>query len=98
MSPVGKVTIALAALGAVLLFGVIRNRVFLRHFLGNHPRLARVSHLRRRPMTRRPREDEAGSWHHVTNRGIAKRALYEGRRDMRCFLACLSEAIRVGLI
>ncbi len=49
-------------------------------------------------MPRRPREDEPGAWHHVMNRGIARRALYEDRRDVRCFLACLALAARAGLI
>ena len=49
-------------------------------------------------MPRRPREDEAGAWHHVMNRAVAKRPLYEDRRDVRCFLACLALAVRASLL
>lgn len=47
---------------------------------------------------RRSIQDEPGAWHHVMNSGIAKRALFENRQDVRCFLACLALAVRAGLI
>ena len=37
-------------------------------------------------------------WHHVINRGLARRSVFEGRRDMRCFLACVARAVRRGEI
>jgi REP element-mobilizing transposase RayT len=49
-------------------------------------------------MPRHPRQDEPGSWHHVFQRGIAKRTLFEGALDIRYFLACLARAVRAGLI
>jgi len=49
-------------------------------------------------MPRRPRCDEPGAWHHVTNRGIAKRTLFEGASDIRCFLALLARAVRGGML
>ena len=50
----------------------------------------------RRPVARRPRGDDPGTWHHVFNRGIAKRTLFEGRDDVRFFLAELARAVRRG--
>ncbi len=47
-------------------------------------------------MARRKRKDEPGLWHHVMNRGLAKRPLFESRTDMRYFLACLARAVRRG--
>jgi REP element-mobilizing transposase RayT len=47
-------------------------------------------------MPRRLRTDEPGAWHHVMNRGISKRTLFETPRDVRCFLACLAAAVRTG--
>lgn len=49
-------------------------------------------------MPRQPRRDGPGSWHHVFQRGIAKRSLFEGAPDVRYFLACLARAVRAGLI
>ena len=49
-------------------------------------------------MPRRPREDRPGSWHHVINRGIARRPLFETRDDMRFFLARLARQVRAGRI
>lgn len=49
-------------------------------------------------MARRSREDVPGSWHHVVNRGIAKRPLFERREDMRFFLARLVRQVRRGRI
>lgn len=49
-------------------------------------------------MPRRPRADLPGSWHHVVNRGLAKRALFEDRRDARFFLARLVRQVRLGRV
>ena len=49
-------------------------------------------------MARNPRCDDVGSWHHVLNRGIARRSLFESREDIRYFLACLARAVRRGQI
>ena len=45
-------------------------------------------------MARFARLDAPGVWHHVMNRGIAKRTLFETRRDIRRFLAGLARAVR----
>lgn len=47
-------------------------------------------------MARRSREDEAGSWHHIVNRGIAKRPLFEDRVDVRFFLSRIAREVRRG--
>lgn len=47
-------------------------------------------------MTRLPRFDAPGRWFHVMNRGIARRVVFRGRRDMRTFLALLALAVRRG--
>jgi hypothetical protein len=49
-------------------------------------------------MGRTPREDHAGAWHHVMNRGIARRTIFERRSDVRLFLAGLARMVRAGLI
>jgi len=49
-------------------------------------------------MTRRPREDEPGSWHHVTNRALARRSFFETRADIRMFLSGIARAVRRGQI
>lgn len=49
-------------------------------------------------MARRPRADTPGSWHHVINRGIAKRPYFESRSDKRYFLARLASEVRAGRI
>ena len=49
-------------------------------------------------MSRTPRLDEPGSWHHVMNRGIARRTLFERREDFRHFLGPLAVAVRRGEI
>jgi len=49
-------------------------------------------------MARRSREDEPGSWHHVINRGLAKRALFETPADARFFLARLVRQVRIGRV
>lgn len=40
--------------------------------------------------------DEPGSWHHVVNRSVAKRPLFETRSDFRHFLAWLARQVRLG--
>ena len=47
-------------------------------------------------MARRPRDDAPGRWHHVTNRGLAKRTMFEGEGDFRMFLALLAKEVRAG--
>ena len=47
-------------------------------------------------MARNPRNDFPGSWHHVMNRGIARRSLFETRDDIRFFVACMARAVRRG--
>jgi REP element-mobilizing transposase RayT len=47
-------------------------------------------------MARRPREDGPDSWHHVINRGIAKRPLFEDEHDVRYFLSRLAREVRRG--
>ena len=49
-------------------------------------------------MARKSREDQPGSWHHVINRGLARRPLFETRSDMRFFLSRLAGEIRQGRI
>ncbi len=49
-------------------------------------------------MARRLRMDEPDSWHHVINRGIAKRPLFETRAEARHFLSRLAIQVRVGRI
>ena len=49
-------------------------------------------------MARRPRLDEPDAWHHVMNRGIAKRTLFEGLADVRFFLSRVARAVRAGRI
>jgi REP element-mobilizing transposase RayT len=47
-------------------------------------------------MPRRLRKDYPGAWHHVMNRGVARRTLFETDRDIRFFLACLARQVRSG--
>lgn len=49
-------------------------------------------------MPRRPRLDPPGSWHHVVNRGIAKRPLFEHRDDVRYFLSRLAWQVKAGRV
>src|SRR6185369_9941718 len=39
-----------------------------------------------------------GAWHHVMNRGIAKRTLFESEVDIRTFLSRLACAARAGRV
>ena len=45
-------------------------------------------------MTRQLRIDEPDTWHHVMNRGIARRPIFENQTDVRKFLA--GRSVRVG--
>lgn len=45
-------------------------------------------------MPRRPRVDQPGRFHHVMNRGLARRTVFENRADVRRFLALLARAAR----
>lgn len=47
-------------------------------------------------MPRKPRFDHPGSWHHVMNRAISKRTLFESTADIRFFLSRLARSIRGG--
>jgi REP element-mobilizing transposase RayT len=47
---------------------------------------------------RRLRFDEPGTWHHVINRGVARRTVFEGEGDIRFFLAELARAAHRGEI
>lgn len=49
-------------------------------------------------MTRPPRCDEAGTWHHIFNRATAKRPLFQSAKDYRYFLARVAHAVRSGNI
>ncbi|QDV08205.1 Transposase IS200 like protein [Planctomycetes bacterium Poly30] len=47
-------------------------------------------------MPRRRRIDFPGAFHHVTNRGIAKRVLMEDREDARYLSSCIARETRRG--
>ncbi len=49
-------------------------------------------------MPRRRRFDALGLLHHVMNRGVARRTVFETRRDVRYFLALLALEVRAGRI
>ena len=49
-------------------------------------------------MSRPARHDQAGAWHHVMNRGVARRTLFESRADVRTFLAALARIVRSGAL
>ena len=49
-------------------------------------------------MPRIARADWPGSWHHVMNRAIARRTLFERREDFRYFIAAVACAVRRGEI
>ena len=49
-------------------------------------------------MPRPNRHDDPGSFHHVVNRPVAKRTLFESRQDCRVFLALLAREVREGRI
>jgi len=45
-------------------------------------------------MVRRRRRDFAGAWHHVTNRGVSSRPIFESREEIRYFLSRVARAVR----
>ncbi len=47
-------------------------------------------------MARRTRNDGPDTWHHVMNRAIAKRSLFETSEDNRFFLSGVARAVRRG--
>ena len=49
-------------------------------------------------MARPQRCDGPGVWHHVMNRGIARRTVFEDQRDVRYFLSRLARAVRAHWI
>ena len=49
-------------------------------------------------MGQRERHDYPGCWHHVVNRGIARRSVFEGSDDVRYFLSRLARVHRQGLL
>lgn len=49
-------------------------------------------------MARPLRKDYPGAWHHVMNRGVARRPMFETRRDIRFFLSCVARAVRRGQV
>jgi len=49
-------------------------------------------------MARRLRADAPGAWHHVFNRAIARRTLFETREDFRYFQACLAKEVHRGTL
>lgn len=49
-------------------------------------------------MPRRPRFDRPGCLHHVMNRGLARRTIFESRADVRYFLSRLAQARRRGVL
>jgi len=49
-------------------------------------------------MGRPHRQDAPNSWHHVMNRGLARRTVFETRADSRTFQALLACGVRSGRI
>ncbi|MHC5051766.1 MAG: transposase, partial [Planctomycetota bacterium] len=49
-------------------------------------------------MARRPRRDGPDTWHHVMNRGIARRTMFETDEDRRFFLSLIAREVRAGRI
>ena len=49
-------------------------------------------------MARTRRIDYPGAWHHVVNRGLAKRPAFPHRRDVRFLLSRLARSVRRGEI
>ena len=44
------------------------------------------------------RNDQPGGWHHVMNRGIAKRPVFESEAEFRFFLSRIAHVVRRGLL
>ena len=49
-------------------------------------------------MPRREPTDYTGAWWHITNRGVAKRTVFEGRLDVEQFLALLQALVQAGVL
>lgn len=49
-------------------------------------------------MVNRHRAESPGAWHHILNRGSARRTVIEGRRDAEQFSACLERVVSEGLL
>ena len=49
-------------------------------------------------MIDRHREDRVGAWHHVMNRGVARRTVFEGERDAGEFLGLVVQLREAGLM
>ncbi len=49
-------------------------------------------------MPRHPRDDAPDTWHHVMNRGVARRTLFETKADIRTFLARVALEVRAGRV
>lgn len=49
-------------------------------------------------MPRHPRNDAPDTWHHVMNRALARRTLFESRADIRFFLSRLAREVRARRI
>ncbi len=49
-------------------------------------------------MARKCRQDGPDTWHHVTNRGLARRTMFERRQDYRFFESRIARAVRRGEI
>jgi REP element-mobilizing transposase RayT len=67
--------------------------------------LAVTGAIERRPVERgattmvhRPRLDAPGAFHHVMNRALGRRTLFERRRDFRYFLSLVARAVHRGEI
>jgi len=49
-------------------------------------------------MARRLRRDFEGAWHHITNRGIANRTMFERLEDIRFFLSRIAWMVHQGIL
>ena len=49
-------------------------------------------------MAQRDRHNTPGSWHHEMNRGIARRALFEDKNDIRYLWSRLAQEVRCGML
>jgi len=47
-------------------------------------------------MPRRSRSDVPGSWHHIANRAVSRRSMFENREEIRFFLSGVARAVRRG--
>ncbi len=65
-------------------------------FGGQAPASHCLAHEEQEFMARRTRNDGPDTWHHVMNRAIARRSLFETPEDIRFFLAGVARAVRRG--